>query len=401
MTSYSWHRRAQDSIHHGALTNSKRPSCFVQGIYPTHISRAEGCYLYDTDGKRYIDFICALGSNLLGYANQQLNEAIITQLHKGTVFSLSSSTEVVAAERLKEIFPFVGKVRFLKSGTDAAAASLRIAMAHTGRKKVLSHGYHGWSDSFVSLTPPGIGVPPQPHIESLKSLDQIDETIAAVIVEPVITDASQGRINYLVELKDQCKKSGAVLVFDEIITGFRFPGYSFSNHTGIHPDIILLGKAIGGGLPLSVVGTKPGIGESHDWFVSSTFAGDTTALAGMLKLIELLHNSFKMQSLWDEGAKFQENFNSIDSNIIRIDGYPTRGVFVADPKSKALFFQEACKAGILFGPSFFYNFSHIKLNEIVLNSCRDIVTRIKNNQVSLEGEMPEMPYAQKIREETQ
>lgn len=398
---FEWHRRANDSIHHGALTNSKRPECFVKGIYPTHIKRGEGCYLYDSENKKYIDFITALGSSLLGYANYHLNEAIILQIHKGTVYSFSSIIEVEAAEKLKEIFPFIGKLRFLKTGTESANAAIRIARSHTKRNKILSSGYHGWSDPFVSLTPTAIGVPVQNDIETLNSIDQIDETVAAVIIEPVMTDFSQERTQYLQSLKEKCKKTGTLLIFDEIITGFRFPNFSFSNHSGIHPDIILLGKAIGAGLPLSVVATRTGIGENQDWFVSSTFAGDTLALAGMIKLIELLRNNYKLDNLWIEGARFQEQFNEIAPDIIKIEGYPTRGIFVGNQQNKALFFQEACKAGILFGPSFFYNFSHVKVSDLVINSCKDILSRIKNKSITLEGELPALPFAQRVREQEQ
>lgn len=395
---YSWHRRASDCIHGGALTNSKRPSCFVQGIFPTHVVRGDDCYLFDVNGKRYIDFICGLGSNLIGYANPQLNDAIIKQLQRGTVYSLSSTIEVEAAEKLKELFPFVGKIRFLKTGSDAAAASLRIAMAHTGRSKVLSHGYHGHDNEFVALTPPALGVAPQPHMQTLSSLDQIDESIACVIVEPIITELSPQRTMYLQELKEKCNSVGTLLIFDEIITGFRFPNFSYSCFSGVQPDIILLGKCIGGGLPLSVVATKPGIGDDKEWFVSSTFAGDTTALAGMMKLIDLLKNNFKLSQLWEAGQRFQDEFNAIAPEIIKIEGYPSRGIFIASQLNKGLFFQEACKAGILFGSSFFYNFGHIKLNEIVISSCTDIITRIKNKQVELEGVLPKAPFAQQVRE---
>jgi len=392
-----YYRRSNESIHHGALTNSKRPSCFIKEIYPSHVTKAEDCYLYDVDGKKYVDFICALGTSLLGYANIQLNDAIIRQIHKGTVYSLGSVLEVQAAEKMKELFPFTGKVRFLKTGTEAASASLRIAMAHTGRDKVLSHGYHGWSDSFVSLTEPGLGVPKQVHIEKFENLSQIDETVACVIIEPIITELSKERLLYLQDLKQKCKKTGTLLIFDEIITGFRFPKFSFSNYSGIHPDILLLGKAIGGGLPLSCVLTAKGIGEDKDWFVSSTFAGDTAALAGFMKLTELLTNEYKLDRLWDSGEYFQSRFNDL-SDIVKIEGYPTRGVFVGDDLNKALFFQESCKAGILLGPSFFYNFSHMRISDVVLNSFKDILTRIKNNQVKLEGTMPLTPFAQKVRE---
>lgn len=395
---YSWHRRSMDSIFNGALTNSKRAECFVKGVYPTHIKHGLGAHLIDADNKKYIDFICALGTNLLGYANQQLNDAIIRQLYKGTVFSLGSTLEVTAAEAVKEIVPFVSKLRFLKTGSDACNAAVRIALAHTGREKVLSHGYHGIYDQFVSLTPPALGIPKQTHIETLTSFDQITKEVACVIIEPVITDYSSERLKYLNDLKEVCKKNGTLLIFDEVITGFRWKNWTFSNDSGIHPDIITLGKCIGGGLPLSVVACKAGIGEDKEWFVSSSFAGDTTAMAGLLETIKLLRNKYDINHLWDKGNEFIKKFNEIAPNIVKIDGYPTRGVFVADQLNKALFFQESCKAGILFGPSFFFNFTHIEYMDSVLNSCRDILTRIKHKQIELEGELPVSPFAQKMRE---
>lgn len=395
--SFEWHRRAQDSIHNAALTNSKRPECFVMGVYPTHVTSGRGCHLTDTDGKRYVDFICGLGSNLFGYGNHLISEAVISQLHKGSVYSLSSTLEVEAAERLKSLFPFVGKVRFLKTGTEAAMGAIRIARAHTGRMRVLSHGYHGHADPFLSLVPPGFGVPKHPDIETLSSLEQIDESVACVIVEPVITDYSDQRREYLMQLKEKCNKMGALLIFDEIITGFRWPNYSVSNQTGITPDVILLGKALGGGLPLSVIATKPKIGDGKEWFVSSTFAGDTLALSAFLKCTDILRKEYSLLALWDSGTSFLEEFNAIAPDLVKIDGYPTRGVFVGTAQNKAVFFQECCKAGILFGPSWFYNFPHMEVKDFVLSTVKDILTRMKSGMVSLEGKMPESPFAEKVR----
>ena len=395
---WSWYRRANASIHGGALTNSKRPESFVRGVYPTHLTKAEGCYVYDTNNKKYIDYICGLGSNLFGYANIQINQAIYSQFLKGAVYSLSSTLEVECAELLKSKLHFIDKVRFLKTGTEACMAAIKIARAHTGRTKILSDGYHGWSDPFVSLTPPSCGVPGDPNIEKLSFIKQIDSNVAAVIIEPIITDYGPDRIKYLIELKDACKKAGALLIFDEIITGMRWLNFTFSNDFGIYPDIICLGKAFGGGMPLSIVGTKQGIGDSSNWFVSSTFAGDLIALTGMKKSIDLLNSNYKIVDLWAAGKQFIDEFNANNGECIQIVGYPTRGAFKAvDDLTKALFFQEACKAGILFGSSWFYNFKHIELNKIVLSTCKDIAQQIKNNNVKLEGELPVLPYAQKIR----
>lgn len=395
---FEWQRRSLECIHNGALTNSKRPECFVKGVYPSHITRGEGCYLFDSENKKYIDFICGLGSNLFGYANLQINEAITRQLFKGSLYSLSSTLEVECAEKLKEKLHFVSKLRFLKTGTEACMAALKIARAHTGRSKILSHGYHGWSDPFISLSPPNIGVPLDQNIETLVSLDQINENVAAVILEPIITDHSKSRLEFLIKLNEVCKKNGVLVIYDEIITGMRWKNFTFANDSGIYPDIICLGKAFGGGLPISVVGTKIGIGEGKEWFVSGTFAGDLLALSAMKKCISMLESTHRMDDLWASGQSFIDQFNSIAPEVITIEGYPTRGVFKSNNDiNKALFFQEACKAGILFGSSWFYNFKHIEVKEIVLSACKDILQRIKTKHVQLEGQMPVTPFAQKQR----
>ena len=244
--SFEWKRRAQESILHGALTNSKRPQSFVNGVYPSHVSYGNGCFLYDTDGKRYVDFICGMGAHLFGYNNLFINGAIERQLRKGTIFSLSSTKEVEAAERLKQVVPFVSKMRFTKTGTESCLAAVKIARAISQRARVLSDGYHGWSDEFVGMSPPAHGVTNKSHMEKLTSLAQIDHTIAAVIVEPIVTDFSVERIKYLNQLRETCNKFGVCLIFDEIITGFRWQSHTVSQYYGIYPDIICLGKALGG-----------------------------------------------------------------------------------------------------------------------------------------------------------
>lgn len=395
---YEWHRRAQNAISQASITNSKRPDCFIFGVYPTHVTRGEGCFLYDTNNKKYIDYICGLGTNLLGYANPVITKAISDQMALGSLFSLSSTTEVLAAERLKDKIGFIKKVRFFKTGTEACMASIRIACAHTERSKILSDGYHGWSDTFLSLQPPHLGVPEFSHISKLTDLAQITTEIACVIVEPVITDYSLERLQYLQQLKAKCKSTGTLLIFDEIITGFRFPKWTFSQWSGITPDIICLGKAIANGMPLAVVGLGEGIGDNKEWFASGSYCGETLSLASMMKVIELLNNTYSLDDLWKAGESFQKSFNEIWPEKVRIEGYPTRGVFVGDEVAKALLWQECCRAGILFGSSFFYNFRHMDFNDLILNSIRDVVTKIKSGAVRLEGTLPKKPFAQTIRE---
>ena len=127
-----WYIRAQDSIAQGALTNSKRAECFVKTIYPVHLTKGRGCYVWDTQGNRYIDFICGLGSNLLGYGNSLIAESMYRQALEGCTLSLSTTLEVVVAEKIKEVVPFVEKMKFLKTGTEACMAAIRIARAYHG-----------------------------------------------------------------------------------------------------------------------------------------------------------------------------------------------------------------------------------------------------------------------------
>lgn len=390
------HSEAYKHIAHGALTNSKRPETFIKGFYPTHLSKARGAHAWDTLGNRYVDFICGLGTHLIGAASEDINRAIIVQMAKGTTFSLSSDIEVQAAEKIKEVFPCIEKLRFLKTGSEACSAAIRIARAYTGRPRIISEGYHGWSDEFVSLTPPHYGVRPKGQIEPLCGFAFPDDT-AAVIVEPVITEYSEGRAGWLRSLREICTKRGILLIFDEIITGLRFPTGSVASHFGVKPDLICLGKAIGGGLPLAVVGGRAEVMECN-YFVSSTHAGETLSLAACVRLLDLLQKKYKFETLWTAGEQFQRAFNELGKDLIRLEGYPTRGVFQADKATKDLFFQECCRAGILVGPSFFFAYPHIEQVEIVLSTLRDVITKIRAGGVRLEGEPSTPPIAQTMRE---
>lgn len=415
MTDFSWHRRAQDAIAQAALTNSKRPETHVKGVYPTHLTRGRGCHLWDHKGKQYVDFICGLGTNLLGYANERVNAAMFSQMQQGASLSLSTTLEVEAAEKLKELFPFVDCVRFLKTGSEACSAAVRIARAKTGKQRIVSEGYHGWSDGFVSLTPPALGVPRAEDLHYSKFITpdpsreawgtgfhtfqfSLPDDSAAVILEPIITDAGRFRIEWLKALREYCTKHGVVLIFDEVITGFRTPKYSVAAQYGIEPDLIVLGKAIANGMPLAAVGGKYAVMNCGEYFVSSTYAGETLSLAAAKETMTLLQRKFSIDELWLRGKDFQDQFNALWPAGITIEGYPSRGVFRGDPKIRALVFQEMCRAGVMFGPSWFFNFAHFDEYKSVLGLARDVLTRVRLGEVELEGEMPVSPFAHKVRE---
>lgn len=386
--------RQEAAIAHGALTNSKRTSCFVKGMYPTHFSKQQGCYSWDSKGNKYIDFVSGLGSNILGFCHEEVNRSITDQLRNGITFSLATEIEIKAAEKVKELFPWVDRVRFLKTGSEACNAAIRIARTKTGTIPIYSDGYHGWGDEFTSLTPPNFGVPPNLNITKAT---YPPAGTSALIVEPVLTDSSQKRMIELSDMRKRCDETGTLLIFDEIITGFRYPKYGVSNGVLNPPDLICLGKAMGNGMPISCVAGKKEIMECDEYFVSSTFAGETLSLAAAYKTMSLLQTKYDLNNLWDKGAQFLFQFNQIWSEGLIIEGYPTRGVFKGDLLAKALFWQEAIKGGLFFGPSFFFNFSHIDVMDSVLSSCASILGRIRTGSVTLEGELPSPPFSQKAR----
>lgn len=394
----SWSIRRQDTIAQGALTNSKRPECFVKGVYPTELQHAKGCHVIDTTGKKYIDFTCGLGSNLLGYGNQPIAQAAYMAALQGCNLPLTSISEIILAEKIKEIVPFIHKMKFLKTGSEACSAAIKIARAKTNRLIVLSEGYHGHHDPFVSLTSPAIGVPPDMFISRFQDRD-LTESVAAVIVEPIMTDLTEFRIEWLRNLREECTRVGALLIFDEIITGMRFPKYTFSNQYNIIPDIICMGKALGNGFPIALVGGSDSVMNCGEYFVSSTFAGDMVSIAAAQKVIEQIQiGKFKLQDLWDKGTEFISKFNSLSPSSLQIQGYATRGVFVGDILTKTLFWQECVEAGIFFGSSWFINFAHFEHLDDVINSCQDILMRIRTGSVKLKGQLPQSPFSQLVRE---
>lgn len=394
-TDFSTWRRAQDCIAQGALTNSKNPNMHVLGVFPTHVRKGRGATVEDVNGKTYLDYITGLGVALLGYAHPKVVSAVEAVVKDGFSHSLGTPYEIQAAEALKGMFAFVDCFKFLKSGSEACTAAIRIARAYTGRETVLSDGYHGWHDDFVSLTPPGDGVPKRDFIKKLSDWPNDFSNVAAVIIEPVVTDYNRERTDYLNKLREECTKHGTMLIFDEVITGFRFANFSVAREANIIPDLIVLGKAMANGLPLAAVGGKKEIMNS-DYFVSSTYAGEILSLVACRETVGILKRGNHADFL-ASGKDFIDRFNSIAPEIVKIRGYPARGVFEGEPLAKAIFFQEMCKAGFLFCNSWFYSYPLMDYKEFTLDAVSDVLMRMKNNEYVLEGEMPKTPFATKVR----
>lgn len=376
----NWDARAKASIAQGCTTFSKRSDQYIEGVSPTHAISGYGpaIVVENLQGNQEImvDFVCGLGSNLLDVRNN---------------FSLPSTQEVILAERIKGLFPCIEKVKILKTGTAATDAAVRIARAYTGKSLVWGTGYHGSSDLWVSVEDPGVGTFFQfyqkfPDLENLiANLKDAPDSLAAVIIEPVQLDMNVRPL--LEEIRRICTEKGIILIHDEVITGFRFLDYSVSNHFGIQPDLICLGKALGNGAAISIVGGKDEIMETPGLFISNTHNGELSGIVAALQTLDALTKE-SVADLWERGKMFQERFNKLSPKL-QIVGYPTRGELRGDEDFKNLFLQQMVKYGYFFGRAWFITHAH---TADTLGHCLAtagvVANQIEAGLVKLEGLAP-------------
>ncbi|MEX2525585.1 MAG: aminotransferase class III-fold pyridoxal phosphate-dependent enzyme [Gammaproteobacteria bacterium] len=335
--SRDWLAKVEALIPGGTQTFSKGPLLFPRGRAPHFLQQGRGGRVRDIDGNEYVDVMAALLAVILGYRDPDVDAAIRSQLQHGISFSLATQLEGELAERLIDIIPCADMVRFGKNGSDATAAAVRVARAATGRERVITTGYHGWQDWYIGATTRHKGVPecvrglthraPFNDLEAMRGLfDQYPDEIAAVMIEPVHTE--EPRTGYLQGLRDLTREQGAVLVFDEIITACRIHTGGAQAHYGVTPDLTCLGKALGNGMPLSVIaGRRELMREFDDIFISGTFGGEALSLAAALAVLEKMQCEPVIDTLWRSGRRLREGLqrsitgHGID-NVMAIAGLP-------------------------------------------------------------------------------
>lgn len=379
--SLAWRERAEAVIPMGTQTFSKAPSAFSQGNTPVVAVRGEGSRIYDADGNSWIDYLMGLGPILLGYNYPAVNDAVERQLKEsGPLLSLPHPLETELAEKLVELIPCAEMVRYGKNGSDATSGSVRVARAYTGREKIAFCGYHGWQDWYVAATVRDLGTPE--HLKSLMfqftyndidSLDQIfkqnPDEIAAVIMEPFGGIIPED--NFLQKVKDLAHENGAVLIFDEVITGFRMGLGGAQEYFGVTPDLACLGKAVGNGFPISVIAGKREIMElMSKIFYSFTFGGEIISLAAAIAVIDVLQNNPVYEHLTAIGKRLKDGFNELAQKhgaeqFAVCNGVDQKSVVAFSPiegysvpQIKSLFQQEVIKRGVLFNGNHFFSFSH-------------------------------------------
>lgn len=298
------------------------------GITPRFIERAEGAYLYDVDGRKYLDFICSWGPMILGHNQKDVLESVMDACKNGLSFGAATEREVVMAKLITDMVPSVEMVRMVNSGTEAVMSAIRVARGYTKRKKIVKFAgcYHGHSDSMLVSAGSGVmasGVPDSAGVtkgctedtvsavyndlEGMRELfSSMGEEIAAVIVEPV--GANMGVVppkkGFLEGLRELCTEYGSLLIFDEVITGFRLAAGGASEYFHVTPDLLTFGKIIGGGMPVGAYGGRRDVMEMvapvGPVYQAGTLSGNPVAMAAGITQLTILKEHPEIYSYLNE-----------------------------------------------------------------------------------------------------
>lgn len=381
--------------------NSPVRSGRAVGMHPLFIREAKGCWLTDEDGNRYIDYVASWGPMILGHALPRVVEAVCAAAARGTSYGIPTELETRMAQKVVEMVPSMDMVRMVSSGTEATMSALRLARGYTGRSKIIKFNgcYHGHADSLLVQSGSGLatfGIPGSPGVPEdivrntlslpFNDLDAVKAVlgregtdVAAVIVEPV--PANMGLVlplpGYLEGLRAVCDAHGVVLIFDEVITGFRLGPGGAQQHFGVMPDLTCLGKIIGGGLPVGAYGGKREImmhmAPAGKVYQAGTLSGNPVAMSAGLTTLELLGEEGLYESLDRKAAAlatgigqaaasagvqlFQTRVGSIGCSFFTQETVSDfQSAQSSDTEAYGIFFREMLREGVYLAPSQFEAF---------------------------------------------
>jgi glutamate-1-semialdehyde aminotransferase len=312
----------------GGVLGIRRPYNFVENEYPIYFTSGKGSHVTDVDGNEYIDYLCAYGPIILGYREEEVDQAVIAQIQNmGFCFSLTQPVQNSLAEKLRLLIPSAEMSIFVKTGSDATTLAIRIARGVTGRTKILRCGYHGWHDWCVEVKG---GIPKKLyediyefHYNDIASLETLlnehgNDTAAIIITpygHPLAEKMEAPRDDFLQKVRALADRYGCVLIFDEIRTGFRMSMGGAQKYYGVTPDLSTFGKAMANGYEIGAVVGKAQymrIAEK-EVFVSSTFFPNSLSIVAALKTIEILERDQVLESIWSKGNQF---FHDIQEAIL-------------------------------------------------------------------------------------
>tara|TARA_B100000963_G_scaffold17140_1_gene13113 strand:- start:31143 stop:32459 length:1317 start_codon:yes stop_codon:yes gene_type:complete len=373
-------KKASNLIPGGCQTFSKMPYQHVAGVSPKLLSRGYGCRSWDVDNNEYIDYMMSLGPNILGYADKEINNAAFEGAKLGVLSSLGHPLETVLAEKLASVIPCAEMVRFGKNGSDVTSASIRAARSFTGREKILVCGYHGWHDWYIGSTSRNLGVPKEVQnltlefkyndIDSLKNAFKSNPgEIAAVMMEPVnFIEPSEG---FLEEVRTITHENNALLIFDEVITGFRANIGGAQALFNVNPDLACFGKAMANGYPMSaLVGRADVMSIFEEAFFSGTFGGDLVSISASIATIDAIEERETLKYINSMGLRLKDGYNEISkslgmTNITKMIGYGWWPEYLfydeqgnVSLEIQSLFQQEIVRRGVLTRAGIFVCGSH-------------------------------------------
>ena len=411
------YKKAKKIIPGGTMLLSKRPEMFLPDYWPSYFSKSKGCKVWDLDGKELIDMsIMGIGTNALGYGNEEVDKAVCETIKKGNMSTLSCPEEVYLAEKLIEINSWADMVRFARSGGEANSIAIRIARAASGKDNVAICGYHGWHDWYLSanhnngddlknhliqgLSPKGVPKNLKNSVfpfryNNYEELNEIVTNNDIGVIKMEVTRNYGPENNFLQKVRDLATRKGIVLIFDECSSGFRETFGGIFKKYKVTPDLAMFGKTIGNGYALTaVVGKKSVMEAAETTFISSTFwterIGPTAALA-TLSVMErdkswefLTSTGKKMQKGWNELAKA----NKLDISIL---GIPAMTSYVFNTKDsvkyKTLITQEMLKKGFLASTNFYacteHTDEHLNHYFDALNDIYKAIAKCENKEIDI------------------
>ena len=394
--SWEMYDRACEVIPMGTQTHSKAPREGLRGVEPCFLVKGKGCRVWDVDGNEYIDFRNGLGPISLGYCFEEVDAAVRRQLNDGIVFSYAHPLEAQVARRLTEVIPCAEKVRFLKTGGEAMAATHRLARGFTGRGLIATCGYHGWVNTVTMKgTPEGIrGTYRQVSwgdvegVQKLFSKEGAD--IAAVSVACSYADAEKGH-EFLPALRELTRAYGALLIYDEIVMGFRFRRGGAQEYFNVAPDLAVFAKGMSNGMPLSCYCGRADVMDGvREVVVSSTFGGDALALAAANAVLDVYAREDVIGTLWARGKQLHDGFNGMCKRMNIPAGFsglsPVGQLGFSHPEASrngALFTQfngEVLKRGVIIYSVCYPNFSHSEADiDEALSAMEDALSAMKKS----------------------
>jgi len=396
--------------------------------YPIFARQAKGCHLTDIEGRTYLDYVMGWGCALLGYAHDRIQQAIADTMHSGAIVSLPHYLEMEVSKKLCEDIPCAEMVLFGKNGSDVCTAAVRLARRYTNREKILVCGYHGWQDWYVEKDGfAHTGVPehseqlvypfPFNDLEQFQSLMETHKNqIAGVILEPAgpveglngpLRDADQG---FLKAIAAVTRQEEVLLIFDEIITGFRYPGGSVQQATGVIPDLACFGKALSAGMPLSALVGRRDIFQSTmpHIFYGPTFKGEAYSFAAANEALTIYRELDVPGHIWDYGNRLKTSINQLckESGVpAELIGPPFRMLMCfkeADPQTivlmRTLVQQELVKQGLItymgvMLPSLAHNDHSLDETVIKFKHALEVLSMaLEHNAFAKYLEIPPMTY---------